>query len=77
MVDSTLAREDWLSHHEFGNYTTDGPYIDIGTIVRVSKDKFGGSVVPRADVGDIGFTFDQLLGTSKVTEFQNVRTCIA
>jgi len=33
LVDATLSREDGLSQHQFGDDATDGPDVDVRTIV--------------------------------------------
>ncbi len=45
LVDPGLAWEDWLAEHEFSDYTTDRPHVDVGPVVRISKDQLWCSVV--------------------------------
>jgi len=33
LVDSGLARENWLSQHQFCDHTADGPNVDVGPVI--------------------------------------------
>lgn len=44
---------------------------DLGRVVGGTKDQLGRPVVPRANVRDIGFVFDQNFGGAEIAEFQD------
>lgn len=44
---------------------------DAGGVVRGAKDKLWCSVVPRADVADVGLSCDEDLRATEIAEFEN------
>ena len=44
---------------------------DVGRVVRRAKDELGRSVVPRADVADVGLAGDENLGRTKVAKLED------
>lgn len=73
LIDSTLSREYWLSKHKLCNDAAHWPYIDSCGVVRVSKNEFWSSVVPRANIRNIWLTLNKLFGTTKITKLKDVR----
>jgi len=47
------------------------PLTNVRSVVGSSKDQFGCTVVPRANVADVGLSCYQNLGRSKVTQLQD------
>ena len=50
LINATFTRENWLAKHEFSDYATNGPNIDVCTVARVTKYQFRSAIVPRADI---------------------------
>lgn len=48
-------------------------FTDVSGIVRGTEDQLGCTVVPGADIANIGFTCDEDLGRTKITELENTR----
>lgn len=46
---------------------------DVGRVVGGSEDELGCTVVPRADIADVGLAGDEDLGRAKVTELEDAR----
>lgn len=44
---------------------------DLSGVVSSTKDELGSTVVPRADVGHVGFVLNQDFRASKITEFED------
>lgn len=76
LVDSTLPWEYGLAEHELCNDAADGPDIDLGGIIRVSKDQFGRSIVPRANIGDVGLSRHKVLSAPEIAHLKDVRVGI-
>jgi hypothetical protein len=50
---------------------TNSELTDVGRVVGGSEDQLGCTVVPRANVADVGLACHQDLGGTKVTQFQD------
>ena len=50
LINATFTRENRLTKHKFCDDATDGPYINVCAIVRVTEYQFRSAIVPRADV---------------------------
>ena len=77
LIDTTLTREDGLTKHKFSNDTANRPNIYRGSVIWVTKNKFWGPVVSRADVWYIWFSLYQLLGTTEITKLKHMGLHIA
>lgn len=49
-------------------------YTDFRSIVCSSEDKFGGTIIPRADIRHVWLILNQYLGATKITQLQNTRS---
>lgn len=58
LVDSRVTRENRLSKHEFSNNTSNRPHINVSRVVRVTKNKLRSSVISRANIRHIWFSFN-------------------
>jgi hypothetical protein len=70
LVDPRVSREKGLAEQEFRTHTSLGPNVNGRRVIRGTKNQLGGPVVARADVGNVGFSLDERLGGTKVTEFE-------
>ena len=55
-----------------GGWPTCRPDVDGGGVVGGAEDELGRAVVAGADVGDVGFALDELLGGAEVAELEHV-----
>ena len=76
LVDTAFSREDRLPQHKLCDHAAYRPDVNVGSVVGVSEDELRGAVVSRADVGNVGFAADELLGTAEVAELEDVRTSV-
>jgi hypothetical protein len=72
LINTALTREDRLSKHKFCNNTSNWPDIYRSSVIWITKNKFWGPVVSRANVWYIWFSLDQLFSTSKITKLKNM-----
>ncbi|KAI3487957.1 hypothetical protein L1887_48040 [Cichorium endivia] len=71
LIDAALAGEERLPLHELGHDAACGPDVDVGGVIGGAKDELGSSVVPGADVADVGLAGDEDLGGAKVAELED------
>mmetsp|Transcript_48194 Transcript_48194/g.124977 ORF Transcript_48194/g.124977 Transcript_48194/m.124977 type:complete len:276 (+) Transcript_48194:194-1021(+) len=76
LVHAALPREDGLPQYELGGHARGRPDIDDCRVVRSSEDQLWCSVVPRADVRDVGLPLHKPLGRAEVAQLQRVRVAV-
>ena len=65
-----LALEEGFTKEHLSKDATDRPGVDGGGVVGAAEDEFGGAVVTRTDVGDVGFGGVELLGGTEITDLE-------
>ncbi len=65
LINVGLAGKDRGTKQHFSEHAAEGPNINSWRVVGCSKYQFRGAIIAAADVGDIGLSFDELLGAEK------------
>lgn len=58
LVHVGFSRPEWLTRQELCKNTADGPHVHRGTVLRVSHEKFGGSVPPGGNIVCVGVSWN-------------------
>jgi len=73
LVDVGFAGEERLPKDHLGQNTTERPRVNVGRVVGGAKDQLRGSIVPRANVGNVRFPSHQGLCAAEVAKLHDMR----